>query len=816
MSSPNLMPRGQFRATSVAQGALRNRLSKGLSGKFGKVAFNKLGIPGRLALLVLALALPLNLVIAGVIWGLVSRANDAQRTSLLYTARSIAAAVDAELGKYVTLAESLALSPHLLDDKLDAFEVEARREFPAGGDVWALVTDVNGQQLLNTAVRSGQPLPRCNPLAIEALHQAMTTRSIVVSDVMRAPAGQGWIANIEVPIFKDGRPFRGLVVAIKQEGFLRLLSAHDIPTNWLVGIIDGRGRFIARIPQGPTEIGQPASEGWRAVKDQTGISEHSSLEGDVIVHANANPSISSWAVGLAVKKTELRALAWDTVRWAALLGAGFSAASLLLAGTIARQITGPIEQLRRSFAGISGEPSKPITTGPPEIMQLQDTLYRATVDRADANQNLTAALSKLEQEMELREETQVKLAQAQRMEAIGQLSGGVAHDFNNVLAAISGYLDVVALCSADRTIREAAQGAMDAVQMGASLTRRLLTLSRSSGVELETLDLNDRVAGTVELLKRTLGEHVTVTLKSCVEPCQTLANPGDVDNAILNLAINGRDAMPHGGLLTLETSNVTLDADAAARIPKARPGRFVVLSVSDTGQGMSPDVLKRAMEPFFTTKEKGYGTGLGLATVHSIVQQSGGFVAISSAIGKGTAVTLYFPKADSVPRVCHASPSSNEVPLGAGQLVLVVENSDAVRHATMSRLQSLGYAVVEARTGPEAIKLLETGKSVALIFSDIVMPGGMTGLDLAKWVCANKPALKVLLTSGYANSPAVENDGVRDIKVLAKPCTREQLAHAVREALHGHAKSVARGAIGPDVRGEPSTVIELRRPRRLR
>src|SRR5262249_9016665 len=261
--------------------------------------------------------------------------------------------------------------------------------------------------------------------------------------------------------------------------------------------------------------------------------------------------------------------------------------------------------------------------------------------------------------------------------------------------------------SNDEKTLEAARNAIDAIQMGASLTRRLLTLSRRSAVGLETLDLNERVASTVELLTRTLGEHVTLSLKSSPLPCRTMANPGDVDNAVLNLAINARDAMPHGGVLTLETRNVTLDANAAARIPNARPGDFVVLAVSDTGQGMSPDVLKRAMEPFFTTKEIGYGTGLGLATVYSTVQQSGGFVAIYTTWGTCTQFRMYFPTAEAVPRLRHTRPST--VPLGAGELVLVVEDNDAVREATVSRLQSLGYDVLKARTGAEAIKLLEIG-----------------------------------------------------------------------------------------------------------
>ena len=246
-----------------------------------------------------------------------------------------------------------------------------------------------------------------------------------------------------------------------------------------------------------------------------------------------------------------------------MLGAGLSAASLLLAWSLARQITRPIDQLRQAFADASAEPAKPIAIGPPEILELQDTLHRAVVERTNSNQALMTALSNLEREMALREEAQAALAQSQRMEAIGQLAGGIAHDFNNVLAAISSNLDAVTLRSTDEKIRKVIQDVMDAIQMGASLTRRLLILSRRQGVGLERLDLNDRVTGTIELLRRTLGEQVTVSLKLSPDPCQTMANPGDVDNAILNLAINARDAMPDGGTLTIETRHVTLDADAA-------------------------------------------------------------------------------------------------------------------------------------------------------------------------------------------------------------------------------------------------------------
>jgi signal transduction histidine kinase len=765
--------------------AISGWLSKRSAGLPRKAAIARLNIPWRLGLLVLALALPLNLVIVGTIWGLVNRADEAQRTSLLYAARSIAAGVDAKLGKFIALAESLARSPALLDESLDVFETEARRELTGTG-AWVLVADLKGQQLLNTLAQPGEPLPRRNSLGIEAQQRAFAAGSLVISDVLRGFVAQDWVFNIDLPIFKDGQPFRALAVGLRHSEFLPLLSSRDIPKNWLAGMIDAQGRFIARVPQGATEVGQLASEGWRATKGQTGVFEFPSLEGDMLIDANALPSISNWTIGVAVKKAELRSAAWNTVRWAAILGTALSTASLALAAIMARQITQPIDKLRQSFADISVEPAKPIAVGPPEIMELQDTLYRVAVERQNSNEALMGALSKLEHEMALREDAQTALAQSQRMEAVGQLAGGMAHDFNNVLMAILAYLDVIGLRSSDEKIREPLQGAMDAVQMGASLNRRLLAFSRQKGVELEWVDLNSRVTDTIELLRRTLGDQITVTLQCSRDPCPTLANMGDVDNAILNLAINARDAMPGGGVLTIETRHVTIDPDAAARIPKARPGDFVRLTVSDTGHGMTPDVLKRAIEPFFTTKEQGEGTGLGLPTVYGTVQQSRGFISIESAVAKGTTVHLYFPKTEATqPDQAPATAPAGKPPLGDGERILVIEDNDKVREATVSRLESLGYAVLQARTGPEAIKLLESGEPVALVFSDIVMPGKMTGYDVAEWIRSKRPDLKVVLTSGYSNMPLAPSEAVREVSVLGKPYTREQLAHVFRQALHG-------------------------------
>jgi hypothetical protein len=277
--------------------------SKGSAWLSRKPSITRLSIPWRLGLLVLALALPLNLIIVGTIWGLVNRADERQRTSLLYAARSIAAGVDAKFGKYLTLAESLARSPALLDDSLDDFEAEARREFPEGRRIWLLVADVNGQQLVNTGTKPGEPLPRRNPLVIEDQKRALATNSVVISGIMRSFFTQDWVANIEVPIFKNGQPFRGLALGIGHQEFLPLLSAQDIPTNWLAGIIDSEGRFVARVPQGATEVGQLASEGWRATRGRMGVFEFPSLEGDTLITANALPST---AIGQSASRPKRR------------------------------------------------------------------------------------------------------------------------------------------------------------------------------------------------------------------------------------------------------------------------------------------------------------------------------------------------------------------------------------------------------------------------------------------------------------------------------------------------------------------------------
>lgn len=378
------------------------------------------------------------------------------------------------------------------------------------------------------------------------------------------------------------------------------------------------------------------------------------------------------------------------------------------------------------------------------------------------------------------------LARARRLHAVGQLAGGIAHDFNNLLSVIGGNLELVQSRIEDEKVRQAVSKALAAVEAGATFNRRLLSLARKRELQPVRLIVNSRVVEATKLLERTLGGHIALSTNLAPDIWPTRADAGEIDSAILNLAINARDAMPSGGELVIETRNVTLDARVSEIDPEARPGDYVRISISDTGTGMSKEILQRAMEPFFTTKEPGKGTGLGLSSVFGFAKQSGGFVTLSSRLGAGTTVSLYLPRtAEAEPVASDSASGRDTVPTGDGELILVVEDNDEVREVSLKRLEALGYAVLEARTGPEAIERLNVGEPIELVFTDVVMPGGMTGYDLARWVHANKPHVKVVLTSGYnaGERKRDEREPLGNITTLGKPYTSAQLARSMRAAL---------------------------------
>ncbi len=391
------------------------------------------------------------------------------------------------------------------------------------------------------------------------------------------------------------------------------------------------------------------------------------------------------------------------------------------------------------------------------------------------------------EDMTQRNATEAQLRQAQKMEAIGNLTGGIAHDFNNLLGIIIGNLDSLHGDIANNTANyDMVRDALDAALRGADLTSRLLAFARRQPLSPEAIGLNVLVDRSLSLLNRTLGAHIQVDVEFAVDIWPALVDPVQLEAAIANLATNARDAMPRGGKLIVRTLNASLDDHYVEAHPEATVGDYACIEVCDTGTGIPPALLGRIFEPFFTTKPEGKGSGLGLAMVFGFMKQTGGHINVYSEIGKGTCFRLYLPRASNAPGVTsRARPAAMPEPLGR-ETVLVVEDSEKLRRVVVRQISSLGYTVYEAEDGAAALEIVRQGIPIDLLFTDIVMPGEMSGADLATAASSLITGLKVLFTSGFPEARAETGGWLPgNSRLLAKPYRRDELARALRQALDG-------------------------------
>jgi signal transduction histidine kinase len=393
---------------------------------------------------------------------------------------------------------------------------------------------------------------------------------------------------------------------------------------------------------------------------------------------------------------------------------------------------------------------------------------------------LETALHELQRETDERLRAEEMLRQSEKMRALGQLTGGVAHDFNNLLGVIIGGVEILEDAVHDESDHaQLAREILDSALSGSRLTRRLLAVGRNQPLQPQHVDLNALVSDVVDMLRRTLGETIEIRALRAPDLWLTSADPSQIRDALLNLALNARDAMPHGGELTMEPANLYLNADAAAAYGELDDGDFVVLSVTDTGVGMSEAVLHRAIEPFFTTKPPSAGSGLGLSMVYGFAKQSGGHLDIESTVGAGTRVRLFLPRARDHAMTTGEAPSMPSLHPTGTETILVVDDNQSLLEVTRRNLTSWGYKVITVTGGRRALVILESGEPVDLLFTDVVMPEGMSGPDLADAARRVRPRLKVLFTTGYA----VEPSDYQGDCVLRKPYDRRALARAIRTVL---------------------------------
>ena len=422
------------------------------------------------------------------------------------------------------------------------------------------------------------------------------------------------------------------------------------------------------------------------------------------------------------------------------------------------------------------------------VLELETTLVPHRLDSGAVSGYFVVARDVSERRL-----LEAELRQSQKMEAVGRLTGGIAHDFNNLLSVIVGNLQLLARSLRETPrLRKHAETGLRAAVRGGELTRRLLAFARQQVLEPRVFDVNELVVGMYELFRRALVDDVEINHQLDPELWAIRADPGQLENAVLNLVINARDAMPCGGVIRIVTRN--LECSAANTGEQSVPaGAYTVVEVSDSGSGMAPEVLKRAFEPFFTTKEVGKGSGLGLSMVYGFVKQSGGFVTLTSAENAGTTVQLYFPRALAEPQAARPEGRPAGEPVSGTETILVVEDDGEVRETAIELLRSLGYHTLDAASGPQALQQFMQHPEIALVFSDVMLPGGMIGTQLVQKLRERRPELKVLLTSGFTGDATAAALADTKHDVLTKPYQLEELARRVRAALddvHGEQQRV--------------------------
>lgn len=416
----------------------------------------------------------------------------------------------------------------------------------------------------------------------------------------------------------------------------------------------------------------------------------------------------------------------------------------------------------------------------PTRIQLANA-YAALEEEVRQRREAEAMVKRFEE----KEATESKVRQAQKMEAIGQLTGGVAHDFNNILTVITGTIEILSDAVKDRPHLTQITDLMGgAAARGAELTKHLLAFSRRQPLQPRNTDVNALIVDAARLLRPTLGEHIEIESMLAHDSAPALIDPSQLSTAILNLALNARDAMPDGGKLTLETKNVVLDENYARQNSEVKPGSYVMIAVSDTGTGIPANLLEKVFEPFFTTKEAGKGSGLGLSMVYGFARQSNGHIKIYSEEGHGTTVKLYLPQASGSGAEEHAGETTSYAGEHSDQTILIVEDDPLVRQYVLAQINRFGFRTLAAANAAEALAIVDGPERIDLLFTDIMLPGGVNGRQLASEAIKRRPQLKVLYTSGYAENALVHHGRLdAGVLLLPKPYVSADLARMLLTAL---------------------------------
>ncbi len=748
----------------------------------------------------IVLALVSILVIPGIafsgllLWRYAEAEQARNEQNAIAVARAAATAIDRHITSLHITLRTLTTSHFLAVGDLAAFHDQAQkvRSFI---DADLVLRRADGQQLINTRVPFGTVLPS-TPYAVDAI--AISTGAPVITDVFFGAISNRSQVGIMLPVSLAGQPGHLLHISAETDRFHEVIK-EVTPSDWVVGVADGNGTYVTRSENHAEFAGKPGIPAFLArASEREGDFLGENPFGEKILVGYTRPALANWLVAASIRQTVLEAPLWRALYAIITFGVATLAISSLIAIWLWRFVARPLDGLARASRRVGSEDASfDVPTSLREFVAVRDALALAHHEIrshatllesrvAERTYELAQANSELTQQMAAREKAEAELRQVHKMEAVGQLTGGIAHDFNNMLTVIISSLGLLQrrLDRGEIDIQRYVDSAREGATRASALTSRLLAFSRQQPLAPEVLDANRLVAGMAELLQRTLGEAIRIETVLAAGLWRTHADAAQLENAILNLCVNARDAMPDGGRLTIETGNAHLDEAYADAHESVTPGQYVMTAITDTGQGMTPDVVARAFDPFFTTKRAGMGTGLGLSQVYGFVKQSKGHIKIYSEPGHGTTVKIYLMRyygddeAKALRREAQALPAGQ-----ASDVILVVEDEDRLRTLTVETLRELGYTVLDANGAGAALALVARHPEIALLFTDIVMPD-VNGRQLADQVVKLRPGIKVLFTTGFTRNAVVHN-GILDtgVNFIPKPFSMEDLATKIRQVL---------------------------------
>ncbi|MFN9473943.1 ATP-binding protein [Acidovorax sp.] len=711
--------------------------------------------------LVLSVLLPAILAAMVAIWYVYHEEQASQETGLKEAARTFSQLVDSELRSRQKILATIANAPPLAAGDLSLFYEFAKKTAPTP-DTAIILVDPTGRQILNTRRPLGSDLPTKRNAGIAELMHRDAGASPLVSDLFYAPVGMRFDFIVQVPIFDKGEIRYFLVMGVDVAAIQALISQQKLPADWLAAVVDRKGVVVARSRDPETFVGKTSNEKVRTLfaTTQQGVTRSVTLDGIEVKTFYHRVAASDWTVVLSIPEAELRRSALRGVMlfgFAALLLLGLS---LLIARVIGSRVIAKMRRLELAAESLGkGEEVQYTKHGVVEIdavgMRINDASQRLMTSQRELELRVAQAVADTER-------VQRALLQSQKMEALGRLTGGIAHEFNNLLQTLATSLLLAKRTNDSERIHTLLETCTKALKRAKALTGQLSSFGRIQDARMETVSLHKLIAEFQPLVENVLPASIRLQIELPSQDWHVTIDPTQFELAFLNLVINAKDAMSSGGDIRLVVANETGVAPAQG-LPD---DDYIRVSIIDSGRGMSAEVMAKALDPFFTTKKVGEGTGLGLPQAFGFAQQSGGTLLLHSREGHGTQVDILLPKAVGVVAAAKTSdPAEAAESSTSGGTILFVEDDALVRESVAPALEEGGFFVIMTESADTALACLEAGTKVDFLFSDIVMPGNLNGIDLARAVLARFPHTKIILATGYSENRV----SIPGVQVLAKP-----------------------------------------------